>query len=158
MLKILTVTGASTEEEPAESEGQHYTGDWHQWSSQHKPCSKGNFDVVWAPVKKKMSLRISMVWSNPLHHQFPHKPDNSQLLFSSGKWVSPPSVRSRADPLHSGIAEVSLGGCELSTQSPTEEGDPGLTGSLEQSLEHWISQGGWGYLAFPQVRVIRSLS
>ena len=34
-----------------------------------------------------------MVWSNPLHHQLPHKPDNFQLLFSSEKWVSPPSVR-----------------------------------------------------------------
>ena len=45
-------------------------------------------------------------------------------------------------PLHSGVAEVSLGGCELSTQSPKEEGDPRLTGSLEQSLEHWVSQGG----------------
>ena len=30
-----------------------------------------------------------------------------------------------------------MGGCELSAQSPTEEGDPRLTGSLEQSLEHW---------------------
>ena len=64
------------------------------------------------------------------------------LLLSSGKWVSPPSGCSRADPLHSGVAEVSLGGCELSAQSPTEEGDPRLTGSLEQSLEHWVSQGG----------------
>ena len=61
---------------------------------------------------------------------------------SSRKQVSPPSSWSRADPLHSGVAEVSLGGRELSTQSPTEEGDPRLTGSLEQSLEHWVSQGG----------------
>ena len=66
----------------------------------------------------------------------------SQLLFSSRKWVSPPSIWSRADPPHSGIAEVSLGGRELSAQSPTGEGDPRLTGSLEQSLEHWVSQGG----------------
>jgi len=64
----------------------------------------------------------------------------SQLLFSSRKQVSPPSSWSQADPLHSGVAEVSLGGCELSTQSPKEEGDPRLTGSLEQSLEHWVSQ------------------
>ena len=64
MLKILTVTGASTVEEPAESEGQHYTGDWHQWSSQHKPCSKGNFDVIWAPVKKKKWV-LESPWSDP---------------------------------------------------------------------------------------------
>ena len=62
MLKILTVTGASTEEEPAESEGQHDTGDWHQWSSQHKPWSRGNFDTVWAPVKKNES---ESPWSDP---------------------------------------------------------------------------------------------
>ena len=61
----------------------------------------------------------------------------SQLLFSSRKWVSPPSGWSRADPPHSGFAKVSLGGCELSAQSPTEEADWRLTGSLEQSLEHW---------------------
>ena len=39
------------------------------------------------------------------------------------------SVKGRADhPLHSGIAGVSLGGCELSAQSPTEEGDLRLNG------------------------------
>ena len=83
---------ASTEEEPAELGGQHYTRDWHQWSSHCKPCSRGIL-ILFEHQSKKMSLRISMVWSNPLHHHFPHKPDNSQLLFSSGKWVSPPSVR-----------------------------------------------------------------
>ena len=67
---------------------------------------------------------------------------SSQLLLSSGKRVSPPSVRGRADPLHSGVAEVSLGGCELSVQSPPGEHDPRLIGSLEQSLEHWVNQGG----------------
>ena len=55
-----------------------------------------------------------------------------------------PQDGARLTPLHSGVAEVSLGRCELSTQSSTEEGDPRLTGSLEQSLEHWVSQGGWG--------------
>ena len=64
----------------------------------------------------------------------------AQLLFSSRKCVSPPSVRSQADPLQSGVAEVSLGRWELSAQSPTGEGDPSLTGSLEQSLEQWVSQ------------------
>ena len=67
-----------------------------------------------------------------------------QLLLSSVKRVFPPSGWSWADSLHSGVAEVSLGGCELSAQSPTEEADLRLTGSLEQSLEHRVSQGGWG--------------
>ena len=53
-----------------------------------------------------------------------------------------PQAGARLTPLHSGVAEISLGGCELSTQSPTGEGDPKLTGSLEQNLEHWVTQGG----------------
>ena len=53
-----------------------------------------------------------------------------------------PQAAARLTPLHSGVAEISLGGCELSIQSPTGEGDPKLTGSLEQNLEHWVSQGG----------------
>ena len=67
--------------------------------------------------------------------------DTAQTL-SSRKRVSPPSGWSWADPLHSGIAGASLGGRELSAQSPTEEADWRLTGSLEQSLETWVSQGG----------------
>jgi len=66
--------------------------------------------------------------------------DTAQTL-SSRKQVSPPSAWSWNDPLHSGVAGVSLGGCELNAQSPTEEGDPRFTGSLEQRLEHWVSQG-----------------
>ena len=53
-----------------------------------------------------------------------------------------PQAGARLTPLHSGVAEVSLGGRELSAQSPIEEGDPRLTGSLEQSLEHWVSHEG----------------
>ena len=53
-----------------------------------------------------------------------------------------PQAGARLILLHSGVAEVSLGGCELSAQSPTGEGDLRLTRSLEQSLEHWVSQGG----------------
>ena len=53
-----------------------------------------------------------------------------------------PQAGARLTPLHSGVAEVSSGGCEFSAQSPTGEGDPRLTGSLEQSLKHWIRQGG----------------
>ena len=45
------------------------------------------------------------------------------------------TLRAGLTSLHSGVAEVSLGGCELTTQSSKEEGDPRLTGSLEQSLE-----------------------
>ena len=111
MLKILTVTGASTKEEPAESEGQHYIGDWISVVLTSEPLKSGSINPVPGESlilfehqsKKKKSLRISMVWSNPMHHQFLHKCDNSHLLFSSGKWVSPLSVRSQAGPLHLGL-------------------------------------------------------
>ena len=130
---ILTVTGASTEEEPAESEGQHDTGDWHQWSSQHKPCSRGIFYVVWAPVKKKKKWVLESPQSDPtpciinshinlttpcscFHHE------NRSLYPQAGARLTT-----------SGIAEVSLGVCELSTNSPTEDGDPRLTGSGKEA-------------------------
>ncbi|CAM9959475.1 unnamed protein product [Rangifer tarandus platyrhynchus] len=60
-----------------------------------------------------------------------------RLLLSSGKRGSPPSVRGWAHPPCTlGLQRSLWEGCELSAQSPTEEGDPRLTGSLEQSLQH----------------------
>ena len=135
---------SSPVEASADMEGRKETGDWRQWYPNHKLYVR----VIWmlSEHQSKTSRRAFGHRSNlsqPL--LFSHKHNSSQLLLlSSGKRVSPPSGWSRADPLHSGVAEVSLGGCELSTQSPTEEGDPRLTGSLEQSMEHWVSQGGWG--------------
>ena len=134
------------EEAAADMVGRQETGDWRQWYPYHKLYVR----VLWvlSEHQSKTSPRASGHRSNlsqPL--LFSHKHNSSQLLLlSSGKWGSPPSVRSQAHPtpLHSGVAEVSLGGCELSAQSPTEEGDPRLTGSLEQSLEHWGSREAWG--------------
>ena len=44
-----------------------------------------------------------------------------------------PQAGARLTPLHSGVAEVSLGGYELSAQSPTGEGDPKLNGSWSRA-------------------------
>ena len=102
-------------------------------------------NIIWTWVK--IVLEPQSTDPSPLHflthiHTCMHT--HTVQTLSSRKWVSLPSGWSQADPLHPGIAEVSLGGHELSAQSPTEEGNLRLTGSSEQSLEHWVSQGGWG--------------
>ena len=62
----------------------------------------------------------------------------SSFCFHLENGSLPPQSGAGLTPLHSGIAEVSLRGCELRAQYPTEEGFPSLTGFLEQSLKHWI--------------------
>ena len=143
-LNCLQQNAQLLEEASADVEGREETGDWRQWYPHHKLHVRIILGLC--EHQTKTSPRAPGHWSNlsqPLlsshkHRQFPAastficKTGLSTLRLELG-W-----------PLHSGVAEVSLGGCELSTQFPTEEGDPRLTGSLEQSLEHWVSQGGWG--------------
>ena len=77
--------------------------------------------------------------SSPTHLFFTHIPSS---CFHVENGSLHPQAGARLTPQHSGVAKVSLGRCEPIAQSPTGEGDLRLTGSLEQSLEHWVSQGG----------------
>ena len=106
------------------------------------PCPKGILSYHLNISLKRVSQPPDLIQTPTPTPSF----TNTKVLTSSSFQLKNASLHpqsgARLTLLHSGVAEISVGGCELSAQSPTGEGDPRLTGSLEQSLEHWVSQGG----------------
>ena len=83
--------------------GQKETGDWRQWYPNHKLYAR----VIWV-LSEHQSKTGRRAFGHRSHLSqpllFSHKHNSSQLfLLSSGKWVSPHSGWSRADPCTLGL-------------------------------------------------------